>query len=141
MQNYGYKHKSKSLEEILRVATKKESELIGYDEEPIKVEDDISIETKNLQENGKIEGNIFFQNNEASSIGRYETSIQSTGDGKVDKNDANDGRMNKSNVVTQNGCLLRGAADKINNKEYHGMLISKLQIYFFSCKYACHLEF
>ena len=131
MQNYGYKHKSKSLEEILRVATKKEPELIGYDEEPIKVEDDISIETKNLQENGEIEENIFVQNNEASSIGRYETSIQSTGDGKVDKNDANDGRMNKSNVVTQNGCL--GAADKINKKEYHGMLISKLQIYSFSC--------
>ncbi|RLM75497.1 hypothetical protein C2845_PM15G13970 [Panicum miliaceum] len=61
VKNYGYKHKSKSLEEILRVATKKESELIGYDEEPIKVEDDISLETKNLQENGEMEGNIFFK--------------------------------------------------------------------------------
>ncbi|KAG2573270.1 endoribonuclease Dicer homolog 4 isoform X3 [Panicum virgatum] len=125
LKNYGYKHKSKSLEEILRVATKKEPELIGYDEEPIKVEDDISIETKNLQENGEIEENIFVQNNEASSIGRYETSIQSTGDNTVDKNDTNDGRMNKSNVVTQNGCLLRGAADKINKKEYHGDMVHK----------------
>ncbi|XP_025824254.1 endoribonuclease Dicer homolog 4 isoform X2 [Panicum hallii] len=125
LKNYGYKHKSKSLEEILRVATKKESELIGYDEEPIKVEDDISLETKNLHANREMEGNIFFQNNEASSIRRYETSIQSTGDNKVDNNDANDGRMNKSNVITQNGCLLRGGADKINKKEYHGDMVHK----------------
>lgn len=136
MQNYGYKHKSKSLEEILRAATKRESELIGYDEEPIKVEDYISIEMKNSY----MEGNILFQNNEASSTGRSETSIQSTGDKKVDKNDANNGRINKPNVVKQNGCLPTGAADTINKKEYHGMIISKLQFFFFSFKYAFHLK-
>ncbi|CAN6228788.1 unnamed protein product [Urochloa humidicola] len=126
LKNYGYKHKSKSLEEILHAATKKESELIGYDEEPIKVEDGISLEMKNLQMNGEMEGNIFFGNNEASSIGRSKTSIQSTaGDNKVDKMDASNGRINKSNVVVQNGCLPGGAADKINKKEYHGDMVHK----------------
>ncbi|CAL5068828.1 unnamed protein product [Urochloa decumbens] len=126
LKNYGYKHKSKSLEEILHAATKKESKLIGYDEEPIKVEDAISLELKNLQMNGEMEGNIFFRNNEASSIRRSETSIQSTaGDNKVDKMDASNGRINKSNVVVQNGCLPGGAADKINKKEYHGDMVHK----------------
>jgi hypothetical protein len=120
-QNYGYKHKRKSLEEILRSTTKKESELIGYDEEPINVEDDIDMQMNNLLINGE------------------RTSIQSTaGDNKVDKNDANSGRNNKSNVVMQNGCLPRGATDKINQKEYHGMVISKL--HFLSVNYACHLK-
>jgi len=127
-QNNGYKHKRKSLEEILRATTKKESELIGYDEEPIDVEDDIQM--KNLLINGEMEGNIFFQNKEVSLNGRSETSIQSTaGDNKVDKNDVNNGRNNKSNVVVQNGCLPRGATDKINQKEYHGMVISKLHFF------------
>lgn len=129
-QNNGYKHKRKSLEEILRATTKKESELIGYDEEPINVEDDVQM--KNLLTNGEMEGNIFFQN-EVSLNGRSETSIQSTaGNNKVDKNDANNGRSNKSNVVMQNCCLPRGATDKINQKEYHGMVVSKL--HFFLCK-------
>nr|ACN26288.1 unknown [Zea mays] len=108
LKNYGYKHKRKSLEEILRSTTKKESELIGYDEEPINVEDDIDMQMNNLLINGE------------------RTSIQSTaGDNKVDKNDANSGRNNKSNVVMQNGCLPRGATDKINQKEYHGDMVRK----------------
>lgn len=130
-QNYGYRHKRKSLEEILRATTKKESELIGYDEEPINVEDDIQM--KNLLINEEMEGNIFFQNKEVTLNGRSETSIQSTaGDNKVHKNDAINGGNNKSNVVMQNGCLSGGAIDKINQKEYHGMVISKL--HFFLCK-------
>jgi hypothetical protein len=44
MQNYVHKHKNKSLEEILHVTRKKEPELLGYNEEPIKVEADISVE-------------------------------------------------------------------------------------------------
>ncbi|RCV34474.1 hypothetical protein SETIT_7G162200v2 [Setaria italica] len=125
LKNYGYKHKSKSLEEILRTATKKEPELIGYDEEPIKV-DGVPLEMKNLQMNGEMEENIFFGNNEAFFIGRSATSIQRTGeDNKVDRNDANNGRINKSNVVTQNGCLPRGEAAKINKKEYHGDMVHK----------------
>lgn len=108
LKNYGYKHKRKSLEEIFRSTTKKESELIGYDEEPINVEDDIDMQMNNLLINGE------------------RTSIQSTaGDNKVDKNDANSGRNNKSNVVMQNGCLPRGATDKINQKEYHGDMVRK----------------
>jgi len=109
----------------LRATTKKESELIGYDEEPINVEDDIQM--KNLLINGEMEGNIFFQNKEVSLNGRSETSIQSTtGDNKVDKNDANNGRNNKSNVVVQNGCLPRGATDKTNQREYHGMVLNSI---------------
>uniref|UniRef100_A0A0D3FXT9 Dicer-like protein 4 n=1 Tax=Oryza barthii TaxID=65489 RepID=A0A0D3FXT9_9ORYZ len=42
LKNYGYKHRNKSLEEILIVARKRESELIGYNEDPIDVEADIS---------------------------------------------------------------------------------------------------
>lgn len=131
MQNYGYKHKSKSLEEILSAATKKEPELIGYDEEPINV-DGVPLEPKNLQMNGEMEENIFFGNNEAVFIGKSKTSIQRTGeDNKVDKNDANNGKINKSNVVTQNGCPPRGEAGKTSKNAYHGMLIPDLQIFFF----------
>ncbi|KAJ1271827.1 hypothetical protein BS78_06G155400 [Paspalum vaginatum] len=126
LKNYGYRHKSKSLEEILRATTKKESKLIGYDEEPIRVEDDISLEMKNLQLIGEMEGNIFFQNKEVPFIGRSETSIQSTrGDSKVEKNNANNGGNNKSNAVVQNGCLPTGATDEIIKKEYHGDMVNK----------------
>lgn len=121
----------------MRATTKKESELIGYDEEPINVEDDIQM--KNLLINGEMEENIFLQNKEVYLNGRSETSIQSTAaDNKVDKNDANNGRNNKSKVVMQNGCLPRGATDKINQKEYHGMVLSKP--HFFLCKIRCHLK-
>lgn len=117
----------------MRAAKKKEPELIGYDEEPINVEDDLSLEMKNRLINGEMEGNAFFLNKEVTSHGMSEIPIQSTaGDNKIDRNDANNGRNNKSNVIMQNGCLPRRVTDKINKKEYHGMLISKLHFVFFS---------
>ncbi|XP_062184952.1 endoribonuclease Dicer homolog 4 isoform X3 [Phragmites australis] len=126
LKNYGYKHRSKSLEEILRSARKKESELIGYDEEPIKVEADISVEMKNLQISEEMDANFFSQNREESFTGRSETSIQSTGgDNKGDKNDADNGRNIQPKVVMQNDRLPRGATDISNMKEYHGDMVHK----------------
>ncbi|GJN27074.1 hypothetical protein PR202_gb15060 [Eleusine coracana subsp. coracana] len=98
--NYGYRHRSKSLEQILRVARKKESILIGYDEEPIKVEDDISVEMNKLQLTEEMDGNIFSRHREVSFTGSSQTSIQSTGGcNKVDKNDADNGGKSQLKVI------------------------------------------
>jgi endoribonuclease Dicer len=132
MQNHGFRHRSKSLEEILRAAKKKESELIGYDEEPIKIEADISVEMMNLQKTGEMDANIFSQNREVSFTGSSDTSIQSTGGGnKVDKTDAIHERKNQPKVIMQNGYLPMGATDKSNKKEYRGIFFLQASEIFF----------
>ncbi|KAK3144295.1 hypothetical protein QOZ80_4AG0311150 [Eleusine coracana subsp. coracana] len=126
LKNYGYRHRSKSLEQILRVARKKESILIGYDEEPIEVEADISVEMNKLQLTEEMDANVFSRNREVSFTGSSQTSIQSTGGcNKVDKNDANNGRKSQLKVLMQNGCLSREPTDESNKKEYHGDMVCK----------------
>lgn len=126
LKNYGYKHKNKSLEEILHVARKKESELIGYNEEPIKVEADISVEMKNLLTSEERFADISFQNTELSFAGRSKTSDRRTaGDSKVDKNDVNNERNDQPKVAMQNGCLPSGATERSNKREYHGDMVHK----------------
>ncbi|KAL6652413.1 hypothetical protein ACP70R_011338 [Stipagrostis hirtigluma subsp. patula] len=125
LKSYGYKHRSKSLEEILRAARKKGSELIGYDEEPIKVDVDLSVEMKNAWISGEMDTKILCRSGQVSSIGKSDISIRNTGDNKLDKNDTDNGRNNQPEVVMQNGCLPRGATDKSNKKEYHGDMVHK----------------
>ncbi|KAJ3679169.1 hypothetical protein LUZ60_017180 [Juncus effusus] len=43
LKSHGYKHKNKTLEEVLRTTRKNEAKLIGFDEEPIEIETGISI--------------------------------------------------------------------------------------------------
>ncbi|KAL6903528.1 hypothetical protein ACP4OV_004341 [Aristida adscensionis] len=126
LKNYGYKHRSKSLEEILRAARKNESELIGYDEEPIKVDADLSVKMKDLHISGEMDANTSYQNKEVSSTRMSETSGQSRrGNNKTDKNDADNGRNSEGNAVMQNGCPTSGATDKSNKREYHGDMVHK----------------
>lgn len=123
MQNHGYKHRNKSLEEILYVARKRKSELIGYNEDPIEVEADIPVEMKNLCIREGRNANISCRNSETSFIGRSKNPNQRiTGDIKFDSCDVNNRRNNQPKLAMQNGCLRSEATEKINKKVYHGML-------------------
>ncbi|KQJ83511.1 hypothetical protein BRADI_5g15337v3 [Brachypodium distachyon] len=126
LKNYGYKHKNKSLEEILHDARKKEPELLGYNEEPIKVEADISVQMKSLQISEERDANFSFKNMEVPIGGSSKTSNQRTaGDTKIFKDDVNNERNNQLMVAMQNGCLLRGTTQKNNKKEYKGDMVHK----------------
>lgn len=121
LQNYGYTHKNKSLEEILRDARKKEPELLGYNEEPIKVEADISAETNNLKIGKERDANISFQNTAISIRGTLRTSSQRTaGNTMFSKDDVSIERNNQLKVAKQNACLPKGTTQKNIRKEYHG---------------------
>uniref|UniRef100_A0A0D9ZN12 Dicer-like protein 4 n=1 Tax=Oryza glumipatula TaxID=40148 RepID=A0A0D9ZN12_9ORYZ len=117
LKNYGYKHRNKSLEEILIVARKRESELIGYNEDPIDVEADISVKMKSPHIH---EENIPFQNTETSftrSSKFHNQIIAGSG-----KHDVNNGRNNQPKLATQSGRLPSEATEKSNKKVYHGSL-------------------
>ena len=100
-------------------ARKKEPELLGYDEEPIKVEPDICEQIKSLQICKERDANISFQNTEVSIGGTCKTSNQRTGDMKSFKDDVNNERNNQLKVAMHNGCLPKGTQQN-NKKEYHG---------------------
>lgn len=120
MQNYGYTHKNKSLEEILRDARKKEPELLGYNEEPIKVESDICAEMNNLKIGKERDANISFRRREISIDGTLNSSQRTAGDTMFFKDDVNIERNHLPKVAVQNGCLPKGTTQKNNKKEYHG---------------------
>ncbi|KAM0886804.1 hypothetical protein ACQ4PT_029462 [Festuca glaucescens] len=125
LKKYGYTHKNKSLEEILHDARKKEPELLGYNEEPLKVEADICEEIKSLQISRERDANISFQNTEVPIGEILKPSNQRTaGDNKFFKDDVNNGGNNQLKVAMHNGCLPKGT-QKTNNKEYHGDLVHK----------------
>ncbi|KAF2934887.1 hypothetical protein DAI22_04g193100 [Oryza sativa Japonica Group] len=120
LKNYGYKHRNKSLEEILIVARKRESELIGYNEDPIDVEADISVKMKSPHIH---EENIPFQNTETSftrSSKFHNQIIAGSG-----KHDVNNGRNNQPKLATQSGRLPSEATEKSNKKVYHGDMVHK----------------
>lgn len=119
LKNYGYTHKNKSLEESLRDARKKEPELLGYDEEPIKVETDMCEEIKSLQICKER-----VHNTEVSVDGTYKISNQRTGDTKFFKDDISNERNNQLKVAMHNDCLPKGT-QKNNKKEYHGDMVHK----------------
>ncbi|XBJ03091.1 hypothetical protein VPH35_022331 [Triticum aestivum] len=126
LKNYGYTHKNKSLEEILRDARKKEPELLGYNEEPIKVEADISAETNNLKIGKERDANISFQNTAISIRGTLRTSSQRTaGNTMFSKDDVSIERNNQLKVAKQNACLPKGTTQKNIRKEYHGDMVNK----------------
>uniref|UniRef100_A0A0E0KSN5 Dicer-like protein 4 n=1 Tax=Oryza punctata TaxID=4537 RepID=A0A0E0KSN5_ORYPU len=118
LKNYGYKHRNKSLEEILNVARKRESELIGYNEDPIDVEADISVKMKSHEEK---DADIPFQNTETSFTGSSKFHNQIiAGDIKSGNHDVNNGRNNQPKLATQSGCLPSETTEKSNKKMYHG---------------------
>jgi endoribonuclease Dicer len=120
LQKYGYTHKNKSLEEILHDARKKEPELLGYNEEPLKVEADICEEIKSLQISRERDANISFQNTEVPIGEILKPSNQRTaGDTKFFKADINNGGNNQLKVGMHNDCRPKGT-QKTNKKEYHG---------------------
>ncbi|KAG8082637.1 hypothetical protein GUJ93_ZPchr0014g47162 [Zizania palustris] len=99
LKNYGYKHRNKSLEEILCVTRKRESELIGYNEDPIRVEADISVGMKNLQIHEERDINFSLQNTETSFLNK-----RIAGDIKFDNYDVNNGRNNQPKLPMKSGC-------------------------------------
>jgi endoribonuclease Dicer len=120
MQKYGYTHKNKSLEEILRDARKKEPELLGYNEEPLKVEADVCEEIKSLHISRERDANISFQNTEVLIGENLKPSNQrTTGDTKFFKDDVNNGGHNQLKVAMYNDCLPKGTQKNYKN-EYHG---------------------
>uniref|UniRef100_A0A0D9W711 Dicer-like protein 4 n=1 Tax=Leersia perrieri TaxID=77586 RepID=A0A0D9W711_9ORYZ len=126
LKNCGYKHRNKSLEEILFVARKRESELIGYNEDPIDVEADISVKMNSLHIHEERDANIFFQNTETKFTGNSRIPNQRIAGGiKSENYDIVNGRNNQPKLAMESGCLPSEATEKSNKKVYHGEMVHK----------------
>ncbi|XP_006653591.1 endoribonuclease Dicer homolog 4 [Oryza brachyantha] len=126
LKSYGYKHRNKSLEEILVVARKRESELIGYNEDPIDVESDISVKIKSLHIHEERDANISFENTETSCTGSSKIlSQRRAGHIRPDNYDVDNGRNNQPKLAMQSGCLPSEATETSNKKVYHGDMVHK----------------
>lgn len=119
MQAHGYKPKRKSLEEVLRTTRKNEAKLIGFDEDPILVENDndICIKLEKLSTHEPEESSLLLQ--DAKSAGTsfgYKSFIPSGTEENcmAGVNENYNGTKCKHEPVIQHYVVSSGLAEKSN---------------------------
>lgn len=121
VQALGYKHKRKSLEEIVQSTQKKEAELIGFNEEPIIIENANSIPLGKLQIQESEETPPMLHLPEArvssSSINKFSIPSRAEGRPKAENSEACHGNKGQHESVI----ILTNEAT-VNQREINGIL-------------------
>ncbi|XP_073000978.1 endoribonuclease Dicer homolog 4-like isoform X2 [Typha latifolia] len=113
LKAHGYKHKNKSLEDIVHSTRKKNAELIGFDEDPIVIQNDNSIHIEKLQIQEKEENNFSLQWTNAACLSsncKASVSSRTGGSCKVDNSKISIGSNDQHELVIQQYDLSNGVA-------------------------------